>query len=301
VTLCVSPDEVDAAAQRHSGSGRLKAMIPMHYGGQMADMPRLSKTASRHGLKVIEDAAHALPAYLREQPDGRWQMVGSTSAFTCFSFYANKCITSAEGGMVAVHDPEMAERIRMMSLHGLSRSAWNRFENGNSWHYQIVEAGFKYNLTDLAAAIGVAQLRKAGEFWRRRRSVARAYGERLAAYDEFIELPRELPDRQSSWHLYPIRLRLEALAVDRAQVIGRLQERGITCSVHWMPLHLHPYYERRYGYQPADCPAASREWLRLISLPIYPSMTDEEIDFVCEALGAVLEQNARLQCAMAGD
>lgn len=299
-TLCLDPDAVADTIERLRRRGHLKAMIPVHYGGQLADMIRLRQIANRNGLQVVEDAAHALPAYLRNGPKDNWRMVGSTSGLTCFSFYANKCITTGEGGMVAVHDPAKAERIRMMSLHGLSKSAWNRFEKRGSWYYEIVAAGFKYNLTDVAAAIGVQQLEKATEFWRARRRVARAYAERLAPLADLLELPRELPDRRSSWHLYPVRLRLDALSRSRDEIIEMLREVGITCSVHWMPLHLHPYYRRRYGYAPSEFPVASREWLRLISLPIYPSMKESEIDYVTENLGEILTANARRLFAVAG-
>ncbi len=292
-TLCVDPDAMAEAAATWAARGRLKAMMPMHYGGQMADMPRLAAIAARYGLAVIEDAAHALPAYLRESGDKPWRPAGDFSPFTCFSFYANKCITTGEGGMITLRDAALAERVRMMSLHGLSRSAWSRFEAHGSWYYEIVEAGFKYNLTDIAGALGVAQLEKADRFWRERRATAQSYSTLLEPLTDFLELPRELENRQSSWHLYPIQLRLEQLDIDRAGFIEAMNQHGVTCSVHWMPLHLHPYYRRYAGYKPGDYPVASAVWPRLVSLPIFPGMSSPEVEQVCDAIITVIERHAR--------
>ena len=292
-TLCVDPEAMAAAASHWCRRTSVKAMLPMHYGGQMADMFRLRKIADRYGIAMVEDAAHALPASIRKDANSPWQSVGTTSPLTCFSFYANKCITTGEGGMLTTDDPELAARVRMMSLHGLSKSAWSRFEARGSWYYEIVEAGFKYNLTDLAGAIGFEQLKKANTFWQQRRDVASLYTEMLAPYSDFLEVPKEIRNRQSSWHLYPIKLRLDALCIDRAQFIEELKARGITCSVHWMPLHLHPYYRERYQYKPEQLPAASAVWPRLVSLPLYPNMTEGETAYVCDSIGAVLQKYAR--------
>jgi perosamine synthetase len=271
-------------------------MIPVHYGGQMADMDRLEALAQRFGMRVIEDAAHALPAFIRNGPGYPWRSVGNTSPLTCFSFYANKCITTGEGGMVVSHNLEVAERIRMMSLHGLSKSAWSRFETAGSWYYEIVETGFKYNLTDVCAAIGLAQLEKADDFWQQRRLIAEKYSSRLAVYSDFLDLPPELENRKSAWHLYAIKLRLEHLEIDRARFIEEMKQHGVCCSVHWMPLHLHPYYRRTYGYWPEDFPAASSVWPRLVSLPIFPEMTEMEIEHVCNSIGDVIRQYAKKPC-----
>ncbi|HYL77346.1 MAG TPA: DegT/DnrJ/EryC1/StrS aminotransferase family protein [Bryobacteraceae bacterium] len=292
-TLCMDPDSLEAAIATWHGQETLKAIIPMHYGGQMADMDRLSKIASRAGLAVIEDAAHALPAFSRESAGAPWRKVGTTSPLSCFSFYANKCITTGEGGMVVSTDSELADRVRMMSLHGLSKSAWSRFESKGSWYYEIVAPGFKYNLTDVAAAIGCAQLENADLFAERRSAVAAMYTERLAGLVEFLETPTELSDRKSSWHIYPLRLRLERLTIDRAEFINRLKQAGITCTVHWMPLHLHPFYRQTYNYRASDYPVASAEWQRLISLPIFPSMSEQEVDYVCESIAAIVADSRR--------
>jgi perosamine synthetase len=286
----MNPEELQSTVESWRSDATLKTVIPMHYGGHMADMDRISGIAASAGLSVVEDAAHALPASYRDS-SGSWKSVGTVSPLTCFSFYANKCITTGEGGMVVSTDDELAERARTMSLHGLSKSAWSRFESKGSWYYEIVEPGFKYNLTDLAAAIGIAQLEKADSFRESRTRIAALYAEGLADYQEFLDAPGLCGDRKSSWHIYAIRLNLERLSIDRAQFIEKLKERGIVCTVHWMPLHLHPYYRKTYGYRASDFPVASQEWLRLISLPIFPSMTDAEVEYVCSSVGAVVEEN----------
>jgi perosamine synthetase len=293
VTLCMEPEAAEAAAFEWARRAPLKAMIPIHYGGQMADMERLGSIAARFGMRVVEDAAHALPAFMRRGASHPWRPVGTTSPLTCFSFYANNCITTGEGGMIVTHDPDLAERVRLMSLHGVSRSGGSRHMGVGSWAYDIVEAGFKYNLTDLAAAIGVVQLDQADDFWEQRRNVAASYAARLSLFSDYLELPQELEDRKSSWYLYPIRLRLDQLDIDRDRFIEELKQLGITCSVHWLPLHLHSYYRRTYGYWAEDFPVAYAQWPRLVSLPIFPSMTSDELDFVCESIGSVISRHQR--------
>jgi len=211
----------------------------------------------------------------------------------CFSFYANKCITTGEGGMLTTSDQGIAERVRMMSLHGLSKNAWTRFEAKGSWYYEIVEAGFKYNLTDVAAAIGLAQLAKANRLWRERQALANLYREELAGSEEFLAVHPELEDRQSSWHLFPIRLNLEAMSIDRAEFIEQMKAAGVTCSVHWMPLHLHPYYVREYGYRPEEFPNASAAWPTLVSLPLFPGMTRPEVEYVANAAKTIAQRYVR--------
>jgi len=291
--LLVDPDRMEEAAEKWSKTGKLKAMIPMHYGGQMVDVDRMQAIASRYGIGLIEDAAHTLPAYYRSNENAPWRPSGSTAPITCFSFYANKCITTGEGGMVTTNDEKLAGRMRMMSLHGLSKNAWSRFEAKGSWYYEIVEAGYKYNLTDVAAAVGIGQLHRANDLWAERQKLAAKYHALLAPLGGFLEVHPELPNRQSSWHLYPIKLKLESLAIDRAQFIDELKARGITCSVHWMPLHLHPYYVKTYGCRPDDYPVANAVWPRLLSLPLYPGMTDEQLEYVACAVGEIAHAHAR--------
>lgn len=255
-------------------------ILPVHVGGLMFDVAAVAEFATRHGLWVVEDAAHAFPAAWRPAGGDRWQRCGEeTAAVSCFSFYPNKTITTGEGGMAVTADAELAERLRLMSLHGMSRDAWRRYEAGGSWDYQIVAPGFKYNLTDIAGALGVVQLARAAELRQRRAARARGFRVALAAVEE-IELPPDPPDRRHSWHLFPIRLRLDRLAIDRAEFIAELGRAGVACSVHWRPLHLHPYYRETFGWRPEHLPVASREWRRLVTLPLFPSMRDDEHEHV---------------------
>jgi perosamine synthetase len=208
---------------------------------------------------------------------------------TCFSFYANKTITTGEGGMAVTSNEEIARRIRRMSLHGLSRDAWSRNHGSASWDYRIVEPGYKYNLTDIAAAIGIHQLERAEELRRDRQAIARFYFEALAELSQ-LELPADSPERVHAWHLYPIRLQLRELSVDRDSMLEALRCLGVHCSVHWRPLHLHPYYAKTFGWTPSQFPAASSVWLRLVSLPLFPGMRQEEQECV---VGAVRKLCAR--------
>lgn len=251
-------------------------MIPVHVGGQMMDMTVVDAFASRHALWVVEDAAHAFPAAFRAGPAAPWRRCGeNTAAVTCFSFYANKTITTGEGGMAVTADPSLADRMRQMSLHGLSHQAWNRYCGNSAWDYQIVAPGYKYNLTDIAAAVGIHQLRRAEPLRRDRQRLTENYLAALADVAE-IELPAALADRIHSWHLFPIRLRLERLSCDRDQLLAELRSRGIGCSVHWRPLHLHPHYMQTIGWKPGAFPTATAVWRQLISLPLFPGMRDEQ-------------------------
>lgn len=264
--------------------GRVVGIIPVHVGGLMVAPTILHDFAAEHDLWMVEDAAHAFPAAWREGESSPWVRCGeNTSRVTCFSFYANKTITTGEGGMAVTDDGEIAERLRMMSLHGLSRGAWDRYTAAGSWDYAIMAPGFKYNLTDLAAAIGIHQLARAEEMRVRREEIAREYTARFEALDE-LELPPSPDDRIHSWHLYPIRLRLDTLSIDRNEFIEELKRNGVMCSVHWRPLHLHPYYREVFDWKPSDLPHATNVWSRLVSLPLFPSMRQEEIDHVIETV-----------------
>lgn len=269
-------------------------VIPVHVGGLMIDMDQVARFASRHGLWIVEDAAHALPAAYRAAPNAPWRQCGqNTARVTCFSFYANKTITTGEGGMAVTDDGQLADRMRQMSLHGLSHDAWNRYRSGAKWDYRIVAAGFKYNMTDLAAAIGIHQLARAEELRRSREQITRCYRAALADIGE-LELPPEPADRIHAWHLFPIRLRLERLSIDRKQFIELLQEDGIGCSVHWRPLHLHPYYQEQFGWRPEQLPVATAVWERLVSLPLFPDMREEEIARVVEAVARICRCHRRV-------
>ncbi len=262
-----------------------KAVIVVHFGGLMGDMGPILDLCAAHDVAVIEDAAHAIPASRDGRAAGTWGTAGA------LSFYATKTVTTGEGGMLLTDDERIADRARVMRLHGISRDAWKRYTASGNWFYEIEDVGFKYNLTDLAAAIGLVQLARAEEMRLARERVAAAYGERLAGgrLADLVVLPASAGlDTVHAWHLYPIRIAAHA-GIDRATVIERLSAAGIGTSVHFIPLHLHPYYQRTFGYGRDDLPIAADEYQREISLPIYPDLTTSEIDRVCESLaGAML-------------
>lgn len=303
VTLCMDPAAAaETAAKIRRGEqlpgmtlpyGPMKAIIPMHYGGQMVDVDAITAVAVEHRLAIIDDAAHTLPAHYRSSGDAPWRAVGTTADITCFSFYANKCITTGEGGMAVTDRDDLAERMRIMSLHGMSKDAWKRFTARGSWYYEIVAPGFKYNMTDVAASLGLSQLARAEELLNARVSVAKRFIEGLRDVPE-VETPVELPNRKHSWHLFAVQLRLDLLDIDRSQFIEEMKARGVAASVHWLPLHKQPYYVQTYGYVPSDFPVAAAVWPRLVSLPIFPSMTDEEVDHVVRVVGDIARQHRKL-------
>jgi dTDP-4-amino-4,6-dideoxygalactose transaminase len=268
-------------------------MIPVHVGGMMMDVGEIKAFASRHSLWVVEDAAHAFPAAWRRSPEELWQYCGQeTAAVSCFSFYANKTITTGEGGMAVTADARLAERMRLMSLHGLSQDAWDRYSGKGGWDYRILAPGYKYNMTDVAAALGIHQLARAEDMRRAREAVAHEYLQRLSDVDE-LELPPIDENRIHAWHLFPIRLRLERLTIDRDTFMRELGQHGVSTSVHWRPLHLHPYYEETFGWRPHDLPVASTVWKRLITLPLFSAMCRDEIDAVVGAIRALCERASR--------
>lgn len=269
---------------------KVVGLIPVHVGGVMMDIAALDDFAGRHDLWIVEDAAHAFPAAWRATDGQPWQRCGQgTSAVSCFSFYANKTITTGEGGMAVTDDEPLADRMRMMSLHGLSHDAWGRYTGDGSWDYQIVEAGYKYNFTDVAAAIGVHQLSRADAMRQQRERIARWYLENLADLDA-VELPILPDNRIHAWHLFPIRLRLEKLRIDRNAFVAGLRAAGVGCSVHWRPLHLHPYYQQ-FGWTPEQFPVATPLWQRLVSLPLFPGMEEAERDYVVGVVRDLCTQN----------
>ncbi len=270
---------------------KLTGMIPVHVGGVMIDVAALQDFAKTHGLWLIEDAAHAFPAAWRAAADQPWQRCGErTAAVSCYSFYANKTITTGEGGMAVTDDAALADRMRLMSLHGLSHDAWKRYLGGSSWDYRIIAPGYKYNMTDVAAALGVQQLKRAEALRLERESLAMRYLESLAGVEE-LELPPVPANRIHSWHLFPIRLRLDRLSIDRNQFVASLKERGVGCSVHWRPLHLHPYYAEQFGWRPEQFPVASPLWERLVTLPLFPGMRDDEFQHVVETVRDLCESH----------
>ena len=276
-TLCIAPALVEAAI-----TPRTRAILPVHYGGLAADMPALLAIARRHGLKVVEDAAHALPT------TRGGALVGTLESDACvFSFYANKTITTGEGGMVVTRDAALAKRIRTMRLHGMSRDAFDRFTaKVPSWYYEIVAPGFKYNLTDIAAAMGIHQLRRAHAFHARRTQIAQAYDAAFAGLP-LLTPPAPPAGDLHAWHLYPLRLS-GAAPIDRDALIELLFAAGIGCSVHYIPLHLQPYWRDRYALRADQFPHSQHAYERMVSLPIYTRMTDADVRRVVGAVAAAL-------------
>lgn len=270
-TLNIDPDAVEAAVTE-----RTRAVIAVHYAGHPADLVRLRGICEARGVALIEDAAHALPAACQ----GR--TVGSGNNLAAFSFYATKNLTTGEGGMLT-GPAELVERVRPLALHGMSRDAWKRYDKGGGWYYDVEAPGFKYNMTDPEAAVGLVQLRRLPEFKARRNEIVNSYLNRLRCGDAF-ELPVERAEVEHAWHLFPLRLVREALRVDRGQFIEALADRNIGTSVHFIPVHRHPYYRERYGYQANQFPIAEDAFARILSLPLHPGLSEGDVSDVVEAV-----------------
>lgn len=280
-TMNLDADKLEEHLMNHDND-ELKAVIPVHYGGLPCKMDRIIKIAQRYGLRVIEDAAHAFPVKYQ----GR--MIGTIGDATCFSFYATKPITTAEGGMLTTDDDTIAERTRMMRLHGMSKDAWMRYTAEGSWYYEILSPGFKYNLTDIAAAMGLVQLKRVYEMMEKRRQIAHLYTD---AFKDLPEIETPYASENHAWHLYVIRLRKERLEIDRNQFMEQLRMKGIGTSVHFIPLHTHPYYRNKYHYQPEDYPISNQVYKQIISLPIYSKMSFDDVYRVVDAVKEVTEKN----------
>lgn len=277
LTLNIDPQAVEAAI-----TPRTRAIVPVHYAGMACDMDVLLALARRHGLRVVEDAAHAFPT----RHKGR--LVGTLeSDITVFSFYANKTMTTGEGGMVVLRDPGLARRIRLMRLHGISQDAFDRYVSKTpAWFYEVVAAGFKYNLTDIAAAIGIEQLRKIDRFLARRQVLAARYDAALAGLPLALP-PRPQDDSTHAWHLYVVRLQ-DGAPQGRDALIHRLAELGIGTSVHFIPLHRQPYWRDNCAAEPARFPVAEAAFGAMLTLPLYTRMRDADQDRVINALHALL-------------
>lgn len=276
-TLCLDPAAVEAAV-----TPRTKAVMPMHYGGRAADMDRILEIAGRHRLRVVEDAAHALPT------THRGTLVGAlASDATVFSFYANKTMTTGEGGMLVTRDPALAARARVMRLHGISRDAFDRYNSRRTnWHYEVVAPGHKYNLTDVAAAMGLVQLRRVRAMQRKRARIAEVYDKALAGLPLVLP-PGPAPGDEHAWHLYAVRLTPDA-PLARDEFIEGMHTRGIGCSVHYIPLHRHPFWRESLGLDDAMFPHSQRAYEQLVSLPIYSRMGERETERVVAAVRDLL-------------
>lgn len=266
---------------------KTRAIIPVHFAGQPCDMEAILDIARRHNLTVIEDAAHAVAA------EYHGKKIGTISPLTVFSFYATKNLTTGEGGMVTTNDRALADRVRSLSLHGLSRDAWKRYSKAGSWYYEILHLGYKYNLTDIQSAIGLHQLAKIEKFLDDRRRLVELYDQSLAELPE-VMLPPHGTNGRHAWHLYVVRLRTDKLRISRDEVITKLAEQGIGTSVHFIPLHLHPFYRTTFGWAPGDFPNALRTYESAISLPLYPQMEPHDVrDRVVATLKQVIHENRR--------
>jgi len=278
--------QMDPEAVERAITPRTRAIIVVHYAGSTARIERILDTARRHNLRVIEDAAHALPTRYKGK------MVGSFSDITCFSFYATKTLTTGEGGMVTTENPDFADRVRILSLHGISKDAYKRYTTEGSWRYEILDVGYKYNMTDLQAALGLAQLTRCDAMREKRDRIAQRYSAAISSMDAY-EAPVVPADVQHAWHLYVIKVSPDALSISRDRVIEELKQRGIGSSVHFIPLHTHPYYQQHLGYRTGQFPCAERHFECAISLPIYPGMNEWDTERVLEALHDVARTYGR--------
>jgi dTDP-4-amino-4,6-dideoxygalactose transaminase len=276
VTMQIDPAEVEGAM-----GPRTKAVIAVDYGGHPCQIEEITKMGRARGVAVIEDAAHSLGASVGDRP------VGSIADVTAFSFYATKNITTGEGGMLTTADPQLADRVERLRLHGIQKDAWRRYQQRGSWRYEVTEAGFKANLTDFQAALGLSQLRREPALRARRTELAARYSEALGALGDLVELPMVDEGMRSAWHLYPLRL-AGAVRHHRDRLIADLGQCGIGTSMHFLPLHLTSHFRHRHGFTGGEFPAAEDAASRVLSLPLYPAMTDADADRVAAAVSELL-------------
>jgi len=281
-TFNLNVELIADALEKNSG---VKAIIPVHFGGQPCELAKIVKIARQHNLYVIEDAAHALPSTYQGQ------MIGNHGDISVFSFYATKTITTGEGGMVVAKNPELIERMKTMRLHGISHDVFDRYTSDKpAWYYEVIAPGFKYNLTDIAASLGIHQLKKANSFQQARAVIAKKYSESLQKFPlttPYVSYPNDI----HSWHLYVVQLQLEKLNISRNQFIELMAKAGIGTSVHFIPLYLQPYWKNKYQLIPEDFPASDYVYQRVVSLPIYPKMTNAQVDRVVESVRKILFEN----------
>jgi perosamine synthetase len=302
-TLNMDAERVEHFLSREAERQKVHALVPVHYAGRPCAMEMLVPLAARHGLVVIEDAAHALPAWRlmpgdrgvtpsasppleAAAPNESWRMVGSIGDYTAFSFYATKPLTTGEGGMITCDSAEAAELLQSLRLHGLSGDAWKRYRGDGSWHYDVARTGYKYNLPDLLAALGIVQLGRADELAAERRRLADLYLALLARLEDRLILPRCDKRSGHAWHLFPIRVRRPR---ERDRLIAGLKARGVGVSVHFIPVHLHSFYASTYGYRRGDYPIAEAAFDSLISLPLYPGLADEDVAYVVSSVETLLD------------
>ncbi len=280
-TLCLDPEAVRGAI-----TPRTKVIVPVHYAGHPADLDPLFEMAGERGSEIVEDAAHAAPAVYRGV------MVGSRDNFASFSFYATKNLTTAEGGALTGRT-DLLERARVIGLHGMSADGWKRFDKSGSWEYDIEMPGFKYNMTDIQAALGMHQLERLGGFHARRREVVQAYNLAFSQHPG-LEVPTERADVSSAWHLYVLRLRPEVIGISRNDFVAALKDNNIGFSVHYRPLHMMSFYAKKYGYAPEDYPVSHDAYQRMMSLPLHPRLTDSDVRDVIDTVLAIADRSVAL-------
>jgi dTDP-4-amino-4,6-dideoxygalactose transaminase len=272
---------------------RTRAILPVHVAGLACDMESIWALAREHGFFVVEDAAHAVGTYSsKDIPIGAASQSGGCSDVVAYSFYATKNLTTGEGGMVTTHQEPLLDRMRVLCLHGISRDAWNRYSESGSWCYDVIDCGFKYNLSDLQSAIGIHQLRRQEQFIQRRTEYARIYNEAFEGIQE-LEIPPDSNDGRNSWHLYSLRLNLDQLEIGRGEFIEALRQKGIGTSVHFIPIPLLSAYRNLAAKPENHCPRALALYERLVSLPLYPAMTEDELRYVAAAVQTVVRDARR--------
>ncbi|MEC2029432.1 DegT/DnrJ/EryC1/StrS family aminotransferase [Bacillus subtilis] len=277
-TLNIDPVKLEAAV-----TPRTKAVVPVHFGGQSCDMDAILAVAQNHGLFVLEDAAHAVYTTYKQR------MIGSIGDATAFSFYATKNLATGEGGMLTTDDEELADKIRVLSLHGMSKAAWNRYSSNGSWYYEVESPGYKMNMFDLQAALGLHQLKRLDDMQKRREEIAGRYQTAFQQIPGLIT-PFVHDDDRHAWHLYVLQVDEKKAGVTRSEMITALKdEYNIGTSVHFIPVHIHPYYQKQFGYKEADFPNAMNYYKRTLSLPLYPSMSDDDVDDVIEAVRDIVK------------
>ena len=279
-TLNINPEEI----QKHI-TKKTKAIIAVHFLGQPCKMDEISKIAQQHKISVIEDAAHALETVYKGKK------VGSISGFTAFSFYATKNITTGEGGMLTVQDEAMADKARIMSLHGISRDAWKRYSDSGYKHWDILYPGFKYNMFDLQAALGIHQLNKIESFWIKRKSFVEKYNQEFMDIPALEPVPQNLQNEndKNAYHLYVLRIRPKYLKSSRDEIMNMIQQSGIGLGVHFRAVHLMHYYASTYGYEKGLLPVAEDNSDRVFSIPLYPSLTDDNFGYIVDTVKKVIK------------
>ena len=286
----IMPEAIEAAITPYT-----KAIMPVHYAGQSCDLDRIYKIAARYSLAVVEDAAHAVGSTYQRLKIGSDKLSAKYPALrraTVFSFYANKNMTTGEGGMITTSDDELARQMRLLTLHGMSKDAWNRYTSAGSWYYEVVAAGYKSNMTDIAAALGIHQLRRLDSFIAARQQIARQYDQAFANFKQ-VRIPIKRADRNHVYHLYTLRLNPAGLSINRAQFIEELKAHNIGTSVHFIPVHLHPFYQSQFGHRRGDLVQAEEIYDSIVSLPLYPSMSEQDVQDVINAVQLVLTANRR--------